>query len=92
MKLFEVATFKDQYSSNSGRISCAEYREISCFLTPRGENLGFTPSPRFYPEISAHYNMKFIEEDEIHILYNNCGSILGKGKKCFFSAQRPDGN
>lgn len=66
--------------------------EISYFLTPRGENLVSTPSPRFYPEISAHYNMNFMEASEFHILYNNHGSILGKGKKIFFSSQRPGRN
>jgi len=36
--------------------------------------------------------MKFIEANEIHILYNNHGSIPGKGKNLFFSAQGPGRN
>jgi hypothetical protein len=51
MKLFKVAKFKDQYSSNSGRISCAEYRGYFLIFNAKGENLVFTTSPRFYPEI-----------------------------------------
>jgi hypothetical protein len=41
MKLFEVAKFKDQYSSNSGRISCAEYGRYFLLFNAKGREFVF---------------------------------------------------
>jgi len=41
MKSFKVAKFKDQYSSNSGRISCADYKGYFIIFNAKGREFGF---------------------------------------------------